>query len=69
MKKFICLILICLMLPFASIIFTGCDKDYDIKKFYTTYQNIAINSKNLKLVDANNTYQIDTNGQKININY
>lgn len=70
MKKFICLILICLMLPITSILLIGCnDKKHDVKDFYKSYQNIATNSQNLVLVDANNTYQIDTNGTKININY
>lgn len=58
------------MLPITSVLFTGCNnKDHNIKDFYKSYQNIATDSQNLILVDANNTYQIDTNGKKININY
>lgn len=70
MKKFICIILICLLLPITSLVFTGCkDKKYDLTKFYSSYQAIADKTQNLILVDANNTYLLDVDSQKIDIDY
>ena len=70
MKKLICAILICLMLPITSLMLVGCnDKDYDIKKFYTAYQEIGNNTTNLTLTDANDVYGLNTTSYKIDIDY
>lgn len=70
MKKFICTLLIVLMLPITCFAFTGCKDDkYNIKDFYSTYQNIVTNNQNLTLVEANDTYQLNTNSYKIDIDY
>lgn len=70
MKKIICIILICLLLPITSLALVGCkDKDYDITKFHSSYQAIASKTQNLILRDANNTYLLDVNSQKIEIDY
>ncbi len=70
MKKIICLILICLMLPITSILVVGCkNKDYKLKEFYTSYQNIGNNLSNLTLVDATDIYGLNTTSYKITINY
>ena len=57
------------MLPITSLIFAGCNKDYDIKKFYTTFQNIGNNATNLMVTDANDVYGIHTTSCKIDIDY
>lgn len=71
MKKFICIVLICLLLPITSIMLAGCKKDsYDLKTFYTTYENIVHNTPYLTLVNATDTYNFDTAvSKKIAINY
>lgn len=70
MKKFICIILICLLLPITSIVLVGCKKDsYDLKTFYTYYENIVNNTPYLKLVSTNDPYDLEVDSQKIAINY
>lgn len=70
MKKFICTILICLLLPLTSLALVGCGKDsYDLKTFYSSYENIVNNTPYLTLVNANNTYNLDVDSQKIVIDY
>ena len=70
MKKFICVILICLLLPLTSIMLIGCKKNsYDLKTFYTTYENITNNTPYLTLQPSNDTYSLKVNSQKITINY
>lgn len=70
MKKFICLILMLVMLPIASLTLAGCkDKDYNLTQFSKTYQDIANKTDYLVLVDANNPFQLDVNSKKIDINY
>lgn len=70
MRKFICIILICLLLPLTSLVFAGCkDTSYDLKTFYTTYENIVNDTTYLTLVNANDTFSLDVNSKKIAINY
>ena len=70
MKKFICIILICLLLPLTSLIMSGCKNDsYDLKTFYTTYENITNDTPYLTLVKSNDTYNLDIDSNKIAINY
>ena len=71
MKKIICIILICLLLPVTSLILAGCKKDsYDLKNFYTTYENIVQSTPYLTLVNADDTYNLDSaDNKKIAINY
>ncbi len=70
MKNFICAILICLMLPITSFALSGCDtNNYDIKTFYTDYQEIVKDCNNLLLDNANNYYQPSDPSSKIVINY
>lgn len=70
MKKIICAILICLMIPTSSLLFTGCkDKKLNIQNFYSTYKSIGNNASNLKLTEVTNTYTEDNNSYKIVIDY
>ena len=70
MKKFVCLILICLMLPIASLVMAGCgDTDYNIKDFYITYQNIGNNAQNLKTVAISDLTTTSSANYKIEIDY
>lgn len=71
MKKFICIVLICLLLPITSLVLVGCKKDsYDIETFYTTYENITTNTPYLTLADASDTFNLNTtSNKKIVINY
>jgi len=69
MKKFLCIILICLMLPITSILLVGCDNKNEISDFYKKYTRIANSTSNLSLVEAIDTYDLDVNSYKIDINY
>lgn len=71
MKKFIYIILAALILPIFSFSLVGCDsKEYKLNTFYTTYQNIGNNSRNLRTVTADNLSSGDTSvSYKIDINY
>ncbi len=69
MKKILSLILICLMLPVAGLLLSGCGSNHDVRDFYTKYKNIANSSQNLHLVEATDTYNLSNNSYKIDINY
>ena len=70
MKKIICIILICLLLPLTSLILVSCKKDsYDLKTFYSTYENIVSNTPYLTLKNTDDTYNYNVNSKKISINY
>lgn len=70
MKKILCTILMCIMIPFTCFSLAGCkDNDYKLKNFYSSYEKIALNAQNLTLADANNTYQINVSSYKIDIDY
>lgn len=69
MKKFICIALLILILPFSAICLTGCKKDKDISQFYTTYTNIASKYKYLHVVETNNNYGLSPNLIKVDIDY
>ena len=74
MKKFICIILICLLLPLTSLVLAGCNKDsYDLKTFYTSYKNIvSSDTPYLTLSDTIDQYNLNgasEKSEKISINY
>jgi len=69
MKKFLCIILISLMLPITSILLIGCDNNNEIKNFYKKYTRIADSATNLTLVEATDTYDLNINSYKIDIDY
>lgn len=70
MKRFICTLLIFAMLPIACFAFTGCKNNkQDIKTFYTSYKNIVASNQYLTLEEANDTYQLNTDSYKIDIDY
>ncbi len=69
MKKILSLVLILLILPVTALALTGCDKHGDLSKFYASYLEIAENSQNLTLVEANDNYGLQINSQKIAIDY
>lgn len=69
MKKVLCTILICLLTSFACASLTACKESKDIKNFYVNYKQIAESAQNLTLTEATDTYQLNTNSYKIDIDY
>ena len=70
MKKILCILLVCLMFPFASYIISGCStNNYDLHTFSSTYQSFVDNYNNLALDDAEKLNQSDPSSKRININY
>ena len=69
MRKFLCSILICLLTALACVGISGCKEKRNIKDFYNTYKQIAETSQNLALIEATDTYQLNTNSYKIDIDY
>jgi len=70
MKKFICTILIFLMLPITCLALAGCNNsNNNIKNFYTAYKDITKSTSNLALVETNDTYDLDLTSYKIDVDY
>lgn len=69
MKRILCLILIVVVLPLTSLALCGCKKDYKLKDFYQSYKKIAEESSHLVVTEAIDTYDINTNSLKIDIDY
>ena len=70
MRKFVCIILIALILPVTVFMLTGCDKkNNNIKTFYSSYQTIGNTASHLKLVAANDIYGLNTTSYKIDVDY
>ena len=57
------------MLPITSLIFSACNSNNEIKNFYVKYKNITNSTNNLHLVEAIDTYDLNTNSYKIDIDY
>lgn len=69
MKRFLCSILIIVMLPIACFSLLACDEKNDLSTFYSSYKNIANNCPHLAVVEINDTYGINANSYKIDIDY
>ncbi|MBQ3502712.1 MAG: hypothetical protein IJA72_03505, partial [Clostridia bacterium] len=69
MKKFLCLILLVALLPIGCFALSGCKDKQDLKTFYTTYKNIDNECPHLVLSPATNTYNIEWEGVKLDIDY
>ena len=69
MKKVLSLILLVALLPITCLALTACKDKQNIKNFYTSYKNIASECSHLKLVEVNDTHDINVNSYKIDIDY